>query len=311
MTRVRRRELVGVAGDCADRAAGRPGEVVENELVGREALGAEVPADRPVVDDDAVPREAERGGHLIAQVEGRLVRGDDADTVAFEPYDRGARLERRLVDPGRRELVLEDPGGACERRVHVAVRLDDVTLVIRVRDRRPVAATFEEPIGGGVGMEGRRAGTQRLERELVQRAVGNQHQADRLFRDLARVGRDRGHAVADEEDAVPAEHRPVLEAPPETLPADVGAGEDSAHARQRESAFGLNRNDARVRIRTADEGRLEDAGNHEVGRVSRGAGGLVHAVDATLGPVEELGVDQRAATVTRRHCAKPARTLSA
>src|SRR5207253_3146806 len=121
-------------------------EVVEDELVGRKALGAEVAADRSVVDHDAVLREPERHGHLIAQIEGRLVRRNDLHAIAFEPHDRGTRLERRLVDARRRELVLEDPRRACEGGLYIAVSLDDVALVIRMRNGGPLAATFEEPV---------------------------------------------------------------------------------------------------------------------------------------------------------------------
>src|SRR5207253_6714317 len=136
-------------------------EVVEDELVGRKALGAEVAADRSVVDHDAVLREPERRGHLLAQVERRLVRRNDLHAIAFEPHDRGTRLERRLVYARRRELVLEDPRRACEGGLYIAVRLDDVALMIRMRNGGPLAATFEEPVGGGVGMQYRGVGAER------------------------------------------------------------------------------------------------------------------------------------------------------
>ena len=54
MARIRRRELVGVPRDHPDGTTGRLRQVIENELVGREALAAEVSADRPVIDDDAI-----------------------------------------------------------------------------------------------------------------------------------------------------------------------------------------------------------------------------------------------------------------
>ena len=313
VARVRRRELVGVSRDGADRATRRLREVVEDELVGRKALGAEVAADRSVVDDDAVLRKPECRGHLIAQVEGRLVRRDDADPIAFEPHDRSSRLERRLVDPRRRELVLEDPRRACEGGRYIAVCLDDVALLIRMRNGGPLAATFEEPVRGGVGMQYRGVGAERgihveQRRQLV---VLNRDQADRFFGDLARVGRDRRDAVADEQDAVPAEHRPVLQAPSEALAANVRAGQDRADPGKRAGASRLHRGDARVRVRAAHEGRLEGARDIDVGGVRGAPGRLRIAVDPPLRPVEELGMDQRAATVARRHSANPARTFSA
>src|SRR5439155_1323864 len=111
VARVRRRELVGVARDRANGTSRRLREVIEDELVGREALAAEVTADGPVVDDDAILRETERRGHLVAQVERSLVRGDDAHPIGFEPHHRGPRLERCLMNARRGELVLEDARG--------------------------------------------------------------------------------------------------------------------------------------------------------------------------------------------------------
>src|SRR5439155_14745378 len=136
-------------------------------------------------------------------------------------------------------------------------------------------------------------------------------QTNGLFGDLSRLGRDRCDAIADKEDAVPAEDRPVLQPPSEALAPDVRAGQDRVHTGERAGASRLDRHDARVRIRTADEGRLDDTRHDEVGGVSRGAGRLLLAVDPALRPVKELGLDQRAATVARRHSANPASTLSA
>ena len=307
------RSLVGVSRDRANRSPRGPGEVIEDELVRRESLRAEVAADHPVVDDDAILREPERRGHLIAQVERRLVRRDDAYPVVLEPHDRGARLERGLVNARRRELVLEDSRGAPERGVHFAMRLHDVSLVIRMRDGGPLAAAFEEPVRRRIGVKGRGVSAERhihveQGRQLL---VLDRDETDRLFRDLARIGGDRRDAVPDEEDAVPAQHRPVLEPPPETLAANVRTGDDRAHSGESACAFRIHRHDARVRIRTPNEGRLERARHDEVRGVPRGTGRLVHAVDPALGPVEELGMDQRAATVARRHSANPASTLSA
>ena len=158
---VGRGELVGVPRDSADGASRRPREVIENKLVGREAFGAEVAADRSVVHDDAVFREAERRGHLIAQVERRFVRRDNAHPVVLEPHDRGARLERGLVNARCCELVLEDPRRARERGIHVAMRLHDVSLVIRMRDGGPLATALEEPIRGCVGVKDRGVGAER------------------------------------------------------------------------------------------------------------------------------------------------------
>ena len=204
VARVRRRQLVGVSRDRANRSPRGLGEVIEDELVRRESLRAEVAADHPVVDDDAILREPERRGHLIAQVERRLVRRDDAYPVVLEPHDRGARLERGLVNARRRELVLEDSRGAPERGVHFAMRLHDVSLVIRMRDRGPLAAAFEEPVRRRIGVKGRGVSAERhihveQGRQLL---VLDRDETDRLFRDLARIGGDRRDAVPDEEGAV-------------------------------------------------------------------------------------------------------------
>src|SRR6266702_2187079 len=186
---VRRR--IREARDRANGTSRRLREVIEDELVGREALAAEVSADGPVVHDDAILRETERRGHLVAQVERSLVRGDDAHPIGFEPHHRGPRLERCLMNARRGELVLEDARGARERSVDVAVRLDDVALLVRMRRRGPLAATLEEPVRRGVGVQDGRIGTERVVHvdQRGQLLVFDRDQANGLFGDLSRLGR--------------------------------------------------------------------------------------------------------------------------
>ena len=313
MTRVRRRELVRVSRHRPDRPAGRLGEVIEDELVRREALTAEVAADRAVVDVDPRLREAERRGHLVAQVEGGLVRGHDAHPIPLEPHHRRARLERGLMDARRGELVLKDAVRSRERRVHLAMRLEHVSLVVRVRDRGPLAPTLEESVRRRVGMQDRGIRGERgvHVEQRGQLLVLDVDEPHGLVGDLARVRRDRGDPIADEEDVVPAQHRPVLQPAPEALPANVRARQDRAHARERACPLGVDGHDAGVRVRAAHERGLQRAGDVEVRGVRRRAGRLRVAVDAPLRTLEELGAGHRAATLRRRHSANPASTLSA
>ena len=165
-------------------------------------------------------------------------------------------------------------------------------------------------------MQDRSAGPQRVLHieDGGQLLVPDVDGAHRLLRDLARIGRDRRDAIADEEHAIPAEHRPVLQPAPEPLAAHVRAGQHSAHAGHGASAADLDGHDARVRIGAADERGLQRARDVDVGGVQRRARRLRVAVDTALGPIEQVGAifgRHPAAIVARRQSANPARTLPA
>jgi hypothetical protein len=167
------------------------------------------------------------------------------------------------MDARRRELVLEDPGGPREGCVHVAVRLDDVPLMVGVRHGWPHAPTFQESVRRGVRVQRRRIGTQcvvhlQKRRELL---VLDRDQADRFVGDLTCIRRHRGHAIADKKDTVPTEERPVLQPPAQALAADVRTGKHGAHSGERARATGVDRHNPRVRIGAAHECRLQRARN--------------------------------------------------
>ena len=217
------------------------------------------------------------------------------------------------MDPRRRELVLEGPRGPRKGGVNVAMRLEDVPLMIRVQHRAALAPPLEEPVARRVGVQDRRVGAEGLVHieQRGQLLVLDRYQADGLVGDLARIRGDRRHAIADEQDAIPAEHRPVLEPPAEALAPDVRAREHRAHAGEGPRPSGVDRDDARVRVGAPHEGSLQGAGYFEVSGVLRRTGRLLVAVETPLRPIEDRRRRHRAATVRRRHSANPARTLSA
>ena len=174
--------------------------------------------------------------------------------------DDGARLDRHRRQPLMIETVLDDPVGVPERRVDVAAAVHDM----RERD-----------VGAHVRMRQRRSALQRFHGvdDGRQRVVVDLDGVDRVAGDV-RVGRDRdGDGVTDEVDAIAGEHgvarrfqigdgcRARHRA---ARIVDVGAGEDRDDARNGFRGRRLDAADARVRVRTAQDARVQQTGEPEI-----------------------------------------------
>ena len=97
------------------RAAGREGGEAEQRLDAEVELGAEAAADRRGQDADALGRQAEQRGGVVAVHPGRLGAGADDDGVAVEPGGAGLGLDIGVLDEAGADLPGDDVGGGGQR----------------------------------------------------------------------------------------------------------------------------------------------------------------------------------------------------
>ena len=204
--------------------------------------------------------------------------------------DDGARLDRHRRQPLMIETVLDDPVGVPERRVDVAaavhdMRERDVGAHVRMRQRRSALQRFHGVDDGRqrvVVDEDELGGVQRgcvaVRHHHRDRLAGKAHslpheeRTRRLGREAAvalrQLERRRavieafagGHGVARRfqiGDGCRARHRAARIV-------DVGAGEDRDDARNGFRGRGLDAADARVRMRTAQDARVQQTGEPEI-----------------------------------------------
>ena len=255
--------------DPFDRRAEAHGEVPDQRLLGVDVqLGAEAAADLRRDDPQLVLRHREHPGQQRPDQVRNLGRGPQRQRLfaGVIRRDHAARLDRHRRQPLVVEAVGNDPVGVLERGVDVAAAGDGVG-VGDVRIERT-----------GVGQ--RRAGFHRLfgVGHGGQRIVVDVDRVDRIARDV-RIGRDHDrHGVADEVDAVArqdgvlgrleignrggARHQAARSV-------DVGAGQDGDDARDRARGGDVDASDARVRVRAAQDGRMEHPGQAQVVDVGR------------------------------------------
>ena len=122
-------------------------------------------------------------------------------------------------------------------------------------------------LGALVG-DARRAGLHRLDRVDGdrQRLVLDLDQVERLVGDRQVVGRDGGHRLAGEDDAIDRQHGVGARLGARLQLRDVGGGQHGAHARQRPRLAGVDALDAGVGVRAAQQPGLQQPGQLQVGR---------------------------------------------
>src|SRR5581483_10669516 len=168
--------------------------------------------------------------------------------------DLAARLRVAVADDetaqdvGARVLVVPVAAGRV-----LGVELVALRRALHVRDRGQRRVVDADPLGGAPGL-------------------------------LGRVGGDDRDGLAEVADAVDREHGLVGELEAVALLAGhVGVREHRVHAGHRERLGEVEREDTRVRVRTAQGVTPEHAGRDEVARVRKIALHLRHAVDARHG----------------------------
>ena len=254
-------------------------DVVAREAGRRQVLGAVLdPLDRHAGDDRAGDRAHVAGvdRHLVAEAAAD-VRAADADHVLGEPrdvrVDRAVRVRRLVAVPdvelaGLRVEVGDDAARLERRRV--AARVDDVArddgvgLGERAVGRRLVAglpgrAREVVALAGLVVADQRRVGVERLARvdDRRQRVVLDVDQRERVVGRVL-VGRDHERdLLALEADLVAGEHglRVVGDRrhPREPERLEVLGGDDGGDVGMRERRRRVDREDARVRVRAAQD----------------------------------------------------------
>ena len=232
-------------------------------------LAAEAPAVR--ARDDAQVRlgHPQHARHLPVHVMRDLCRRPERElALAVDCRDGRVLLDRQVRVALEEEQVLEHVVRRGERRLHVAelvglVAVDVAVLVVLV--------------DAHLGMR------ERLFRrgDRQQRLVPDVDEAERLVRGLL-VPRDhRGQRIADVPHALRRKrvfvgrHRHDAERDRE-----IAAGENEMHAGVLRGAGGVDRKDARVRVRRAQELRVQHARQHDVVGEARLPGHLGAAVDA-------------------------------
>ncbi len=254
----------------------------------------------PVLDPfDRAPEQPGRRHHRdVLGIDAELrpeaaadVRGGDAQPVVIEPDERGQRVEQivRLLGrgPDRDGVVgameFGDDAAALDRMAGAAMlpqRLAHHVLCARER-RRDVAVAHlvgSYDVGGELPAHRRRAGLRGLPaiRDRRQRLVIDLHQGGRILGHIAIVrehDRDRlahiGHlAVRERKGPQFVERRPRIRAahhpPLRQHRLEIVEGEHRMDARQCARGGGRDLSDQRVRMRAANESRVQHAAHRHI-----------------------------------------------
>ncbi len=188
--------------------------------------------------------------------------------VALDRRHRGLLLHRQVGVALVEEHVLEDVVGPGERLLDVAELVSLVAV-----DVAPLAVVVDARLGVGETFLGRGDGRERPVLDL--------DQVEGLGRGLL-VHRDhRGHRVADVAHALARERMLVLGHRHDAVrDREIGAGEHQVHAAVRLRTRGVDRFHHRVRVRRAQQLRVQHARENEVVGEELLADRLGAAVDA-------------------------------
>src|SRR5688572_19873061 len=234
-------------------------------------LAAERAADRGLDDADAGDVEIEHARELAVQVVRHLGRAPHGEhTGGIVVADRAVRLDRRVRRALEEVITLDYDVRAAEcgidiseLQVHVLRDVAIATRLAGVVELRRVG--FERALG--------------LE-DRLEHFVLDADQPKRAVRRFFIDGRDRGDAITDVAGAVDAQRvlvtRPGNDA---VLDGHFAAGSDRVHAGQRFRFARVNGDDARVRVRRAQDLAVQHARKRHVVGIDGGARYLAVAID--------------------------------
>ena len=199
-------------------------------------------------------------GHLRHRVHGEL------PGLRVPLRERGVELDLAVRELGALVVALEHQVGGRQARIDVAEVLLDRALDVA----RPVVVQQHGALGARrVGIE---VGRQRvdLDHHRRQRSLGRAlvvggHRVERLAAVAHAAARERPLVLRDRDHAVGR--------------GEVLAGDDGAHARQRQRGRGVDAADDAVRDGAAPDAADERAGAGQVGGVARAAADLLDAID--------------------------------
>jgi len=243
-------------------------ELRRHDLVAeRIALAAE-PAPVGAGDDaDARRCQFEHLRERPVDVMRRLGRAPQRELGVRRPVgDRGVLLHRQMRAALEEERVFLNQIGGGEARVHVAeLEVDELVEI------PGIAVVVDAGLGVRDGVEGVGEGAERLvpDDDAIERGGG----------DFLRGGRHRGDRVAHESRLVERQRVLVLthgEDPERDR--QIPAGEHRLHARQRERAARVDRNDPGVGVGAAQQLGVQHARQRQVVRELGGAGHLGRGV---------------------------------
>ena len=271
-------QRLGARGRVLHRAAELPRRPQHEAVLDVDAvLCAEVAAD--VERDHAQPvgRKPENLGELAALAKGPAAAGveDIAPAGGFVDTKRRARLDRHAGHAAHVELARDHVIGAGERGIDRRLFAPERGVDANVRGHLV-------PHGGALAF-GRVRGVDH-ERQRVPRHA---HRRDRVFRLSPGLGHDHRDGLAHmtrlvrrQQNVWTDEDRAAVRGPEleivtvrrhgtvrdgaEPLLGDVRAREDSEHAGHRPGLLALDCDDAGVRVRRADDRRVDQAGEREV-----------------------------------------------
>ena len=291
---VRRDEVLAALLDPADGPAELQRGERDEDVLGIElAPGAEAAAHVHLGEAQRAGRDSEDRREDGAVDVDALGRADEVELAAARVgrhRDEPARLEggRRL--PRVAEALADDEVRTGQRRAGVADPHPDRRDVVRVRPGKEARRVGRERDGDG-----------RARRE---RRVVDVDQLERVRGEVAVVGHDERHGLADVADDVARDRglqvagralgrgHPVGD---DGARRHVRGGEDGAHPRQPERARGVHAADARVRVGRSEHRRLEHARRPDVGDEPAVAGRETLAAEAAV-----AGSDHRAPHDTLR-----------
>ncbi len=212
--------------------------------------------------------DLQAGSHLQVHVVRHLRGGVQRHAVALHVVfgERGVRLHVRVVHLGEGEALLahqiglrEAGGAVAELGVHLAQHVVGLVVVDRHR------AGLARRLGGEIGRQHLVLDRDQRQRALGRRFIDRRHRGHRVAAVAHLVARQRKFVLGDRQHA--EGHRRVL------------AGAHRLHAGQRARGGRVDGQDARMRMRAAQDAPDQCAGRGDVGGITCAAGDLVEAVD--------------------------------
>ncbi len=228
----------------------------DDRLEPDERLRAERAAHRRADDSHRLLRQVEDARELVAEVERRLRARPDLQPVARPARDRRVRLHHRVLRSGDPEGAIDHGIARAPQLLRVAAVADPEAVAdVRTRLRAHVEVR-RVVLGDSRGLVHEpRFRLRRLDRVVARRQllVVDLDRVERLGRLGSRRRSDRRDRIARVESAVDRQHRRILDLRPvAAVASDVVARDDDARYRG-----SVDRPDPRVRVRRAEDARVE------------------------------------------------------
>ncbi len=270
------------------RPAGHSREGGSQRLELRVGLAAEAAAQQRHGDSDAAGVQRKHCRQLRADRERVLRRRPHGEAALVVPVgQRAVRLHGVVLDAGEPVGVLEHEVGAGERLPHVAAGVVELVADVGPGLRPQRGEVREVPGQRLTGVHQGGAGRQRLlqRRHRRQLLVLHLDEVQRLRRRRLVHRGNRHHRLALVADDLAGQEGPVAQGGPVERVAEreVGGGQDGIHARHLARRAHVHAEQARVRIRRAQQARVRHARQLHVAEIPRAARDLLERVRTAHG----------------------------